>query len=134
MQIKSQKLHKYIFEIDTNSTDILKSSLRLLFIQCRCAQFCPASTSMADETHLPAGYHYGWYTPEQLNVYYDCMIGNYWDGGVGDDTDGDGVDNEGLGDGGDNDHDGGNGTSDDDRSLRCRAGAEVLHRRREDQL
>ena len=96
--------------------------------------FSPASTSMADETSLPTGYHYGWYTPEQLNVYYDCMIGNYWDGGVGDDTDGDGVDTDGLDDGDDNDHDGGNSTSDDDRSLRCRAGEEVLHRRREDQL
>ena len=50
---------------------------------------------MADETSLPTGYHYGWYTPEQLNVYYDCMIGNYRDGGVGDDTDGDGVDTDG---------------------------------------
>ena len=60
---------------------------------------------MADETSLPAGYHYGWYTPEQLNVYYDCMIGNCRDGGVDDDTDGDGVDTvQVLGDGDDDDY------------------------------
>ena len=60
---------------------------------------------MADETRLPTGYHYGWYTPEQLNVYYDCMIGNYRGGRVDDDTDGDGVDTvQVLGDGDDDDY------------------------------
>ena len=29
------------------------------------------------ETTLPSGYHYGWYTMEQLAEYYDQLIGRY---------------------------------------------------------
>ena len=100
IQIQSKKAHKYKFLKDTNSTDYLKSSLLLPFIQRRRAHFSPANSSMADETSLPAGYHYGWYTLEQLNVYYDCMIGNYRGDGVNDNTEGDSVDTfQVLGDG-----------------------------------
>ena len=105
IEIQSQKTINIILEEDTNSTDLQESSLRLLLVQSRSAKFPAASNSMADETSLPTGYHYGWYTLEQLNVYYNCMIGNYQDGGDDDDdTDSDGVDTEVFGDGEDNEY------------------------------
>ena len=120
IEIQSQKNINIILEEDTNSTDLQESSLRLLLVQSRSAKFPAASNSMADETSLPTGYHYGWYTLEQLNVYYNCMVGNYQDGGDDDDdTDSDGVDTEVFGDGEDNEYVGNKDISVDDRSLRC---------------